>query len=71
MPDPTPAEPNMLDQARARIAEAHAQPVDSDYPYTCTKCGASVRKSYYRWSKFRVVDRVGRSVCVTRGGHDI
>lgn len=63
-------EPLTLEAVRARIAEAHAQPPDADYPHTCTKCGASVRRSYYKWSKYTVVDRVGRGACPKRGSHD-
>lgn len=63
-------EPNILDRAKARLAEAHAQPADSNYPHTCTKCGASVRRAYYKASKYHFVDRVGRSACPKRGRHD-
>ena len=64
-------EPNILDRTKARIAEAHAQPADSDYPEICRKCGASIRTTYETFSKYRIVDRVGRSACPKRGKHKV
>jgi hypothetical protein len=66
---PVTDEPNILDRAKARLAEAHAQPPDDDYPHTRTKCGASVRTIWETHRIYRTVDRVGRSACPKRGRH--